>query len=244
MWTTVYETIVDIAGDFVDSVLPELCVVCRMPITGKRIGPFALCRSCFDALPRISGERCVRCGCELISEIDICTRCRERTFFFESNVSLFRYEGTARAIIHAYKFDKKRRFAWFFARELSHLFSERFAGSTVIPVPPRKKPIGIGKWEHVGAITHTIKGRHGVAVVPALHRSPSKPQKSLDYEARLKNLSGAFYVAEKYREVVPKRGDLVIVDDVFTTGATATECARVLLDAGARRVRVMTIATD
>ena len=85
-----------------------------------------------------------------------------------------------------------------------------------------------------------LKKRFGFKTALLLKRTGSSAQKTLDYRGRLANLAGNIHI--KKRKAVPEK--VLLIDDVFTTGATADACASVLLSAGTREVRVLTVALD
>jgi predicted amidophosphoribosyltransferase len=96
-------------------------------------------------------------------------------------------------------------------------------------------------WEHIDTIAGVMAFAHGVPVLHLLRRRVAAPQKALGIDDRSRNLRGAISVRGRQS---PRGLDLVLLDDLITTGATAGECSRVLLEAGARRVDVLAIAID
>lgn len=128
-------------------------------------------------------------------------------------------------------------FAGFLAQALKRFYPL----SIVIPVPPRKQPWGQRDWEHIDLIARCLEKYHDITVDKILKRSGKKAQKSLDFQQR----------AENIRDTISLKGDMantssniVLLDDIFTTGATGNECARVLRAAGCRSVNLVTLALD
>jgi ComF family protein len=180
-----------------------------------------------------------------------CSRCRQADRPVVSARAIGPYEGRLRDIIHAFKYDKRRTLG----RPLGALLRETGwplldGADAVVPVPlhrSRRHQRGFNQAE-------ALAERLGVRVVRALRRRRrTRPQVELPAEERHRNVAGAFSLAWRYRRPWRRSGGgnrprplegwtIVLVDDVSTTGATLEACARVLLAAGAREVRALTLA--
>jgi competence protein ComFC len=210
-------------------------------VPGSHVGQ--VCLACIGALPRIAEPVCLRCGMELVSERGVCTRCRLRVFEFDRNVALFPYLGEARELVRQYKLAGRPSLAELFAELLAGVYRRHFDGMPVVPVPGRAAVIRERGWEHVDLLASWLERRHGVAVRRCLRRGTSaETQKSLDFEGRMRNIRGTFALGNLGELGVP--GEVLLLDDVLTTGATLSECARLLRERGARAVCAMTIAVD
>ena len=220
--------------------LMERCLACGVTLacSGDCRGP--VCSACRSRLELITGRRCLTCSRQLLSETDRCTRCRNRDYAFAGNTSLFAYTGAVRRLLYHYKFKARTRVADLFAEALDAAGLVDGA-SCVIPVPARpRSPLQrtSTRFDQTGLIARSLRRRTGCAVRDALRRSPGPPQKRLDYDARSRNVAGRIRAASS--EPLPER--VTLLDDVFTTGATAHECARVLARCGVRETRVVTVA--
>lgn len=218
----------------------ERCLACGVTLacSGDCRGP--VCSACRSRLELITGRRCLTCSRQLLSETDRCTRCRNRDYAFAGNTSLFAYTGAVRRLLYHYKFKARTRVADLFAEALDAAGLVDGA-SCVIPVPARpRSPLQrtSTRFDQTGLIARSLRRRTGCAVRDALRRSPGPPQKRLDYDARSHNVAGRIRAASS--EPLPER--VTLLDDVFTTGATAHECARVLARCGVRETRVVTVA--
>ena len=217
----------------------ERCLACGVTLacSGDCRGP--VCSSCRSGLELITGRRCLTCSRQLLSETDRCTRCRNRDYAFADNTSLLAYTGAARRLLYHYKFKARTRLADLFAEAL--VAAGLVDGeSCVIPVParPRSPLERTSRFDQTGLIARGLRRRTGCAVHDALRRSAGPPQKRLDYDARSRNVAGRIRSATS--RPLPER--VTLLDDVFTTGATAHECARVLARCGVRETRVVTVA--
>jgi ComF family protein len=188
------------------------------------------CRSCrtpfVDAYP--------------LDEHDLCTVCRESLANFDSAHSFGSYEGALRKLIHLFKYGKvetlARPLADFLVRALP--LEESFDIVLAMPIHWRKR------WERgfnqAELLARPIAKRYGIGLSRNLKRSRyTKPQAGLSETERRTNLKGSFLV-QRPAEISGKR--VLLVDDVFTTGATLRTAAEALKKAGARRVSALTLA--
>lgn len=230
-----------------DFLFPQPCLLCGESLLADRAPPpwtrLPLCGECLEGLAPITGRRCRRCSLPLVSEHELCTRCRQTDYPFAANWSLFEYAGAARELISQYKFRNERSLARFFGDSLAALLAERFPGLPVVPVPSRRRSVRKRGWDHIGTIACRLAAG-GAEVVPLLRRDNGRSQKTLDYAHRLTNLHGRIHWAPKLPAGRALPREVVLLDDVFTTGATASECARILKERGVGEVWVVTLAVD
>lgn len=230
---------------FVDPVLalvfPTRCAACADPMDHPRSGP--LCDGCWGSLPR-HGTVC-GCGVPLLSpHAAACGRCRRGLSPFARGASLGPYDGSLRVVIHELKYRGRRRAAAQLAERLEREPRVRDVlggADALIPVPlhPRRcRERGFNQAELLAA---ELGRRAAVPVSPAalVRRTDTASQAGLTAARRRANVAGAFAV--RHRSRVAGRV-IVLVDDVYTTGATARACARALRAAGAAEVRLVTVA--
>ena len=166
-----------------------------------------------------------------------CALCRSGLRGFDAAYSFGAYEGVLRELIHLYKYGKVRTLA----RPLSGLLAQALprdeAFDAAVPVPlywRRRLQRGFNQAE---LLARGLSRRTGIPVVKALGRvRPTPTQAGLSNSARRQNVVKAF----RARSVPGQR--ILLIDDVMTTGATATSCALALKQAGARRVALLTVA--
>ena len=230
---------------FLDPVLavvfPSTCPACALPVDHPTRGP--LCGRCWATLPRHQGAVC-RCGFPLPEGVVACGRCRRGLQAFASGGSLGPYEGSLRILVHELKYRGRRRVADRLAAELLTAPRVReILGDDVVLVPvplhPRKRrERGFNQSE---LIARSLRARTGCALAQGalVRRKDTTPQAALSAAERRRNVKGAFAV--RRRAQVAGRV-VVLVDDVWTTGATALACARILREAGAVEVRLLSVA--
>jgi ComF family protein len=230
------------ASRFLEEILfPGRCLQCGEWLLPVGDGAVPLCNGCRDSLRTLGGSRCRRCGIELVSEKEICVRCRTTEYSFDSNLSLFSYSGAAKRLLASFKFEGRKRLASFFAERVAMVLAALDpAGSVVIPAPPRP---GRRSPDAVELVARMLEKIHGITVLHLLSRAGHVQQKTLDYEQRRANLKGNISMARRKMDGILPRS-VVLLDDVFTTGATLDACARVLRLAGCMEVTAVTLAME
>lgn len=230
-------------GLLADVVFPGRCLGCGQWLLGEEDSSVPVCARCLALLPSISEPRCDRCGIDLVSEHGTCLRCRSAEYRFHSHRSLFPYTGMAKCLLQALKFERRTRLAVFFsnriAYELKHHFNAAGSDTRIVPVPPRP---GRREPDAVERISSRLASAHGLAVCRLLERTTATQQKSLGYEQRRANLRESVRVRPGLTGDIPE--SVILLDDVFTTGATMDACAHALLDHGCRRVDAVTLVME
>ena len=224
------------------TVFPERCCHCERLVASPLAGP--LCERCAGTLRRPLGPTCA-CGFPLVTAGQTtCGRCRRGLNPLPFGTALGSYDGTLRSAILALKYRGRRRAASQLGRLLAARKETRALvteGCVVVPVPlhpQRERQRGFNQSALVAATLGRLCGARSLP--RALTRRRDTPsQTGLTAAARRANVAGAF--VSRQRAAIHGRV-VVLVDDVVTTGATARACAGALLDAGAREVRLVTLA--
>ena len=235
-----------LCGALLDLVYPRHCITCGIRLS-ERDGA-CLCRRCYAGLPRIGTEQCPLCGDALgpyAAGRQACGSCREkRSLYFRGTAAACRYESVAREMVHRLKYAGDLRAVGWMAREMTGKLqrTEWFERvELVIPVPLHWTRHAARRFNQSELLAGRVAAEGGkrlcTRVLRRIRRTAS--QSLLSARERSENIRGAF------RAVRPGdiRGKAVLlVDDVMTTCATAAECARTLVTAGARAVYVSTFA--
>jgi competence protein ComFC len=190
----------------------------------------------------LRGGRCARCSMPLISAEYICTRCRDQEYAFSCNHSLYEYTGIVRELLYHYKFKARRSLGFLFAELLGEYLNAEKRGVPVIPVPSRPANVRKRGLDHMKHLARILSADHGVRVLDCLARRGGSSQKELGKKERFRNIRGTIRVGGGFDPQTITRA--VLLDDIFTTGATVSECARVLKSRGLREVSVVTLALD
>jgi ComF family protein len=225
----------------VAALFPSTCVVCSEPLCRPTRGP--ICGPCVERLPRHAGAQCT-CGQRLLCEAGQCARCRRRRNSLAAGASLGPHEGSLRLAIHALKYRGHRRVAPQLASALWSTPAVKALidpGALLVPVPLGKRRRHERGFNQAELVARALARMSGARLVPGalVRRRSTPPQTQLSARARRANVRGAFAAPRPARL---RNRIVVLVDDVYTTGATARECARVLKAAGAAEVRVVTAA--
>ncbi len=184
-------------------------------------------------------RQCRRCGMDLLSEKELCTECR-RVNDKVRNTSLYVYRGTVKDLIRFYKFQDQKKLACFFAHQIHRsLVRQGLEAWVLVPVPPAKGKIFRKGWDQIDLILAVLE-RKGWQRADLLLNRGRRSQKSLDRTDRISQSPERYHLRKSI--ILPRK--ILIIDDVFTTGATIKACTEVLLEGGAEQVRSLTIARD
>jgi len=180
-------------------------------------------------------------------EQPICGECRSDAPLFARAMAYGSYDGGLRELIHLLKYGRVRPAASVLGRMLAEViqgFGSEFVSAVIVPVPLHRSKLrqrGFNQAEEIAraALKDLQRNELKLAAGVLSRRRTTESQTGLSDQQRRQNVRGAFVVASP-SEVAGE--DVLLVDDVFTTGATVSECARVLRRAGADRVFVATVA--
>jgi predicted amidophosphoribosyltransferase len=216
-------------GLLLDLLLPLRCVVCGAPSS-------AVCESCLAGLRRLRGPRCARCGAPTSWPVARCLECQGRRLAFASARSAVAYDAAAKALVSAWKERGLRGLAEDAGALVAEVVSRPHA-YTITYVPPDADR-ALERGHHPAErLARALEPRWQLPVVPLLERTrPARPQRGLGLAERRANVRGGFRAAGR----APTR--VVLLDDVYTSGATVAAAASALRKGGARHVDVITFA--
>lgn len=170
-------------------------------------------------------------------------RCRERSYSFERNIGLFEYRDECKELLRKYKFLQYRYIAEWFAELFARRLSDFPVPFTLVPVPGNPRSVRKRGWDQVLEIVRLLEKRWNFNVQNILKRKASAQQKVLSYAERCGNLEGKISLSGSHS--LKKGYAAVLIDDIFTTGATINECAGIIRNqCAAERVYAVTIAID
>lgn len=225
-------------------IFPPLCVSCRM-----RVGEaHALCAACWNAISFIEGPLCSSCGSPF--EVDpgsetVCGACLARPHDFRQARSLFRYDDASKPLILAFKHGDRLDHAPAFARWLERTGRPLFAeAELLVPVPLHRWKLWKRRYNQAAIVAEGLSKIIGLPHDPLVleKRRATKSQGEMpSAKARRRNVLNAFRVPAQKAARVRGR-NVLLIDDVFTTGATLNACARALKRVGAARVDALTLA--
>ena len=222
---------IDVAG----LLFPRRCPVCHEAAEEPEE---LACRICRTRLPYVREPSCRKCGKPLLSdEKEYCQDCARKRHVFLQGKAPFVYDQVMRESITRYKYGGRREYAAFYAEEILRKCAREavfWKGDVLVPVPlhwSRKRKRG---YNQAALLARELSKRCGIPADETLLRRVrrTRAQKDLNDQERLANLKGAFSVPKgsiSYRNII-------LVDDIYTTGSTIDEAARVLKENGAQTV--------
>jgi len=234
------------------ALFPSDCRLCGTPLIN--VSRLPVCPPCLSRVHAIEGNLCAVCGERIFNSPaspDLpqkCGVCRRTEAPFVRATAYGSYEGELRGLIHLLKYEgvlpARKVLGRFLAESILQLEDGFESGVVVIPVPLHK-----GKFRKRGFNQTEVAAKEALSVIRdnrfrlqtaiLVRRRDTASQIGLTRHQRRENMRGAFQVNDK--DGVKGR-EVLLVDDVFTTGTTVSECARVLVRAGASKVWVATIA--
>jgi ComF family protein len=229
---------------------PKICIKCKRKTTGPGIAAW-LCTSCLLALCENHDARtdhaCPLCSQNLRTKA--CTCHMEWDMPYEKMYSLFDFDDTLKAIVHEFKYNGFKRLAFVIGKTYAPLMPPSFLdGIDMVTSVPlhffRRIKRGYNQADFFAKGVIAGSGLNLKFHRDILSRKrATKTQTTLSRKDRKKNMAGAFALSAGKKDLV-KGKSLVLVDDVVTTGATTAQCALALLEAGAKKVRVLSLARD
>ena len=227
------------------AVFPSFCKICGALL--DRPGEHVLCAACLAKIVPETAPACVCCGRFFDGDggPHPCAACLERRPPFVRHRSCARYRGELKDALLLFKFRRYRSLGKVLARFAAAAAADE-AGlwdgvDAIVPVPLHRFRRRERGFDQARLLASEIGRLKGLPVEAGLLRKTrdTAPQTTLERNARQANVKGA-YVAPRPDRMAGKI--ILLVDDVFTTGATVGECAAVLKRAGAAEVRALTIA--
>lgn len=222
---------------------PNHCPVCgKLLALGTEI-----CPACYDRLPFVTEPRCYRCGKPVSDPSqEYCFDCRIFPKSFQGGCALLLYNRITKPAMMDLKYHNRRRPADFFGRCLARRWGAQILSwhpDVLVPIPvhrTKRKKRGYNQAE----LLSKALSRHLHLPVDStllIRTQDTLPQKQFSPRARLANLEGAFEIHPKYQRKQKKYHTVLLVDDIYTTGATMETCTRILHQAGIGRVYICSV---
>jgi ComF family protein len=235
----------EILTGIADLIFPPRCITCE-ELLGQH-GPLPFCTSCMAGVHFIESPLCPRCGTPFPvaeGEDHLCGDCLSTERPYAVARSVGRYEKTLLTAIHRFKYRGKTGIGDLLSGIMADFAEKTWdmkVFSRILPVPLHRRRLRERGFNQAMILARGLSRRFNIPLdFTSLRRNLfTPPQVGLDRKQRLTNVQGAFTVTH------PERIDgrrLLLVDDVFTTGSTLNECARVLIQAKAEAVAVLTMA--
>lgn len=225
----------------VELLFPRRCPVCEDIVEQK--GEL-ICPECEEKLHFISEPVCKICGREILSyEEELCSNCKRHRFSFEYGLALMSYSDVAARSITRIKYTGAREYLDYYGKKAVQYCGDRIRNmrvDAIVPIPVHKSRLKIRGYNQALVLAEIMGREMGIPVLPDVlsRRKKTAASKELNAAERLKNLTSAFFagnIPEDMRSVL-------IVDDIFTTGATLEAASRCLKNAGVERIYCFALA--
>ncbi len=219
---------------------PTVCVLCG------GVSKEGVCAKCLSEYAPISHPRCMCCGKPIKNnEAEYCEDCKNHRKAFYQGRSLWLHKGKVKQSIYLFKYKNKRIYAQTYAKLLVKEYGriiEQWQPDCIVPVPVhrhRRKSRGYNQAEVLANyIKVALEDKIPMNTKLVVRTTETAFQKNLDGVQRRKNMRGAFRV--KCERTMPKT--VLVIDDIYTTGATMDELSKSLLKAGVDKVVFLTIS--
>lgn len=217
---------------------PNVC-----PFCGK-ISIEGICKQCIGKIQYVQEPLCKKCGKPIKDEQEeYCLDCKEKKRSFDQGKALWIHRTPVKQAIYKYKYHNRRIYSRIFAEELYRVYQDkllRWDVQAIIPIPLHKKRKKMRGFNQTEEIAKKLEEKTGIPMLPDLlvRVKATVPQKKLESQKRNENISNAFRI-RRGREI-PRR--ILLIDDIYTTGSTINEAAKILKLAGAEHVYFLTIS--
>jgi len=218
------------------------CIFCNTETVNESL----VCDDCAKRLTPIVGALCNKCGALVDKSDNVCIYCFDKEYLFHEHRSCFIYDKLSATPVKLLKYEKKKYLSEPIARIMFAMNKKLFENVDIITFVPmteeRKDERGFNQGEEIAKCLSEIVN---VPVIKLMEKTKAtKHQADLNFKKRCENLKGSFAVSSDMKENIRGK-NILVVDDVFTTGSTLSECARLLNRAKAKIVKSITfLKTD
>ena len=225
----------------VDIILPPVCYICRRSCSSK----YGLCDLCLERIHNVPSPYCLKCGKRLLGRESICSECNGKDIhYIEKGWSCCYYKDTVKECVHLFKYRRHLGLVDIFRDIMLDFIKKNDMAKDIdliVPVPMHPAKRRERTYNHAEIIARSLS-KH--LDMPFNFKGLKKikwteSQSELDRAKRLQNVKDTFLVVDK-NAFFGKR--VLLVDDVYTTGATINECAKAVQNAEPNKVFFLTLA--
>lgn len=226
--------------------LLELLYPTKCPFCGevRSYGESMACPDCLKELKVVAPPYCLTCGKTIDQEEEeYCQDCSTIPKSFRRGYPVYEYAGELPGALYDFKYHNQRGYAAFFAECIDRHRGKQLRAlqlDGIVPVPVHRKKKKSRGYNQAELLGRELSGRLSVPIYPdyLIREVNTPPQKELNDILRMKNLKNAFKIGENTVQL----RKILLVDDIYTSGATIEACTKVLLSAGAKAVYYTSIA--
>lgn len=223
---------------------PRRCPVCEVilpDIPGEN--KTAVCLKCNEKLHYIMSPRCLKCGKQIyeMSE-EYCSDCKNKKHLFKQGIGVFSYDERIKYSMYRFKYSNRREYAKFYGETIAARYGHmirRWNPEILIPIPLFKGKYLKRGYNQAELIAVELGRELDIPVCKDIlvRAKKTRAMKELNDEERVKNLQNAF----KLTANIVEYKKVLLVDDIYTTGATMDACSEVLLSGGAEEVYFVSV---
>lgn len=227
---------------FADLVVPPCCLVCRTRLASHH----QLCGACWRSVHFIRAPLCDVMGIPLPFDTGdrmVSAAALAQPPAYDRARAVAHFGGSLRELVHQFKYADRHDARALFGRWLAEAGRElRDGADVIVPVPMTRLRLLLRRFNQAAVLARELSRHMGIPVDPHLleRARASTRQVGLTRDQRRRNVAGAFAVPVRRRSRIEGR-NVLLIDDVITTGATVNACARALKRAGAARVDVLAL---
>lgn len=231
----------------IDFIYPKniSCIICNNPI--NKSNTYSMCKSCFNEMNFIL-DGCIKCGKPIIyhslekQDISGCSSCFNKTFYFDKSISCIEYNDISKKLILDFKYKSKTYMSNYIADIMKEkLEIENIEFDYILYVPLHKKRLkkrGFNQSKKIAIKLGKLINKQSYDIL--IRKKYTKPLYNLSKEQRIKMLKNVFEVKNNIKI---KNKNILLLDDIFTTGSTVNEISKILKLEGANKVYVITLLT-
>ena len=221
-----------------DMIFPRRCPICDRVLGNINGCGGSRCLVCSEHDDLVGGVRCMKCGKEIETDTaEYCSDCERYPKIYKRCYPLFNYIEPVKGSILAVKYRNRREYCDYYGSAMAEMLCDtvrRNGIDVLVPVPVHRHKLKNRGYNQAQILAEVV-GRHlaiPVCTDMLLRLEDTRPQKELDNLQRANNMKNAFGAGNYHRNY--RR--IMIIDDIYTTGATMDTCARILMEMGAEAV--------
>lgn len=237
----------DLTNILIDFIYPDniTCIICNNPI--NKNNTYSMCKSCFNEMHFIL-DGCIKCGKPIIyhslekQDISGCSSCFNKTFYFDKSISCIEYNDISKKLILDFKYKSKTYMSNYIADIMKEkLEIENIKFDCILYVPLHKKRLkkrGFNQSKKIAIKLGKLINKPSYDIL--IRKKYTKPLYNLSKDERNKILKNVFGITDNIKI---KNKNILLIDDIFTTGSTVNEISKLLKLKGVNKVYVMTLLT-
>lgn len=222
------------------------CIICDNPI--KISNSYSLCKDCFKELNFIL-DGCGKCGKPIIfhnmerENLSDCSYCYNKTFYFDRAISCIEYNDISKKFILDYKYKRKTYLCEYIAKIMQEKYElENLNIDYILFVPLHKKRLKKRGFNQSEEIAKKFSAITGIPVLDCISRvKNTRKLYKLNKNERQKELKNVFELKNDFNLI--KNKNIILIDDIFTTGSTCNEISKVLKSYGVNNIYILTLLT-